>query len=157
MGFRFFKTTSAEETQELAKQLLPQMLNKKIVLLFGQLGSGKTTFVKGIAKALGIQKTVKSPTYTYVNKYEIRNSKNQLKTKSYKLKALYHFDLYRLPEKSENQVRVMAEIGLAEALEKLNAIVVVEWAQRLSITLPALRLTFEKKEDHYRIHLMKQP
>lgn len=139
-----FQTETAGQTEALAQQLLPEILNKRIVLLSGALGSGKTTFVKGLAKALGIMELIKSPTYTYVNTYK-------LKAKSYNL--LLHFDLYRLPESSEHPEQVKASVGLEEALENPENLVVIEWPERLPLPNEALHLRFEKNENSHTINL----
>jgi len=150
-----YTTHSSAETEQLAQQLLPVILNKRIVQLSGNLGSGKTTFVKGLAKALGIQKAVKSPTYTYLHKYEIRNSKSEINShfefQISNFRFLYHFDLYRLPSTSEHPEQVAASIGLEDALKDENGIVLIEWPERLPIEVPSLHLNFEKNRDHHQI------
>lgn len=177
---RSFTTKTAEETEKLAERLLPDILNKRIVLLSGPLGSGKTTFVKGLAKALGIQDLIKSPTYTYLNTYSIRPellnnnpfetirtskgglseetnlvSTNGLRKDIFQQfpKYLEHFDLYRLPEVSENPEHVKASIGLEEALNNPHALVVIEWPERLPIEGSFLRLEFEKGREGHLIRI----
>jgi len=66
-----YTTKSPEETIELGKRLSYRLKAGDLVLLFGDLGSGKTHFIKGIAEGLGVGATIKSPTYAYVNKYPI--------------------------------------------------------------------------------------
>ncbi|MDF2379697.1 MAG: tRNA (adenosine(37)-N6)-threonylcarbamoyltransferase complex ATPase subunit type 1 TsaE [Candidatus Gracilibacteria bacterium] len=141
-----YTTQSPEETQKLAKTLLPNILNKKIIHLAGNLGSGKTTFVKGIGKALGINKLIKSPTYTYTNTY-------QIKTPNSKLKTLHHFDLYRLPEHLENPHQTAAEIGLDNAINNPEALVIIEWPERIPHIKALLQITFEQQKDHHVIRL----
>ena len=81
-------TKNEEETYKLAKDIAAKVKNGGFVCLFGDLGTGKTTFTKGIAKALGIDHfSIKSPTYTYIREY--------------KEKKLYHIDLYRIEEIDE--------------------------------------------------------
>ena len=157
-----FITTSPEKTQDLAKTLLEQIMNNKIVQLTGELGSGKTTFVKGLAKALGIQDIVKSPTYTYMNKYQIPNNSPQPSHHvAFPLSNiregdqggelyphfLVHYDLYRLPEKLNNPERTKAEIGLEETLNDPENLIVIEWAERLPIHQNTLEIQFEKNDD----------
>jgi len=152
-----YTTHSAAETEALAEQLLPEILNKRVVQLSGNLGSGKTTFVKGLAKVLGIEKAVKSPTYTYLHKYSIFEDRRQKtegrnQTSNFKLlTSLYHFDLYRLPEHSDHPEQVSASIGLEDALHDQNAIVIIEWPERLPIHISGIKLIFEKKEQNHLI------
>ena len=171
---RTFTTKTARETEELAEKLLPLLLKHKVILLEGSLGSGKTTFVKGLAKALGIRKVIKSPTYIYVNNYEFRisnfdiNSKLKIDSKfktcpslhggqasrrvqNSKFTKLCHFDLYRLPETSENPSHTAASIGLTDALDDPHALVVIEWPERLPIKKEALKIQFVNHTDHHKI------
>lgn len=141
-----YTTKTAEETEKLAERLLLDVLAKKTVLLSGPLGSGKTTFVKGLAKALGIQELIKSPTYTYINSYELASGD---------FEVLHHFDLYRLPEVSENPEHVKASIGLEDALNNPHALVVIEWPERLPIEGAFLKLEFERHRDGHHVVKMK--
>lgn len=161
-------TKSPEETINLGERL-GFGLNKaeiatgfeqaEIVLLFGELGSGKTHFTKGIAKGLSISETVKSPTFAYVNKYSIeglskgyrraiddssRVHQEPIKSQS---RALYHYDLYRL-----NPGDDLSSIGYEETIEDEKAINVVEWADRI-VLLPKkyIRVEFESLEDQHKI------
>lgn len=121
-------TQSPKETIELGKKLAGRLKAGDVVLLYGELGSGKTHFIKGIAEGLGVQMTVKSPTYAYVNKFQIPNPKSQKNSKSkiQNPKFLYHYDLYRMEEGGD-----LSSIGFDETLEDPKAINVVEWADRL--------------------------
>ena len=65
-------TNSKEETQEMGAQLAKSLSGGEMVLLFGDLGAGKTTFVQGMARALGIKKPVTSPTFSLMNVYEAK-------------------------------------------------------------------------------------
>jgi len=111
---REFLTRSADQTKELGRALGCAQKERLALFLFGDLGSGKTAFVQGLAAGLGVPDTVAvtSPTYTLVNEYPGRL-------------PLFHVDLYRLPSPADPD-----EIGLLEMFEE-NGIVAVEWAQRL--------------------------
>lgn len=152
-----FTTSSAEETQNLAGKILEEIksMNKKIILLYGPLGSGKTTFVKGLAKALRIEKNITSPTYTYFNSYELPSTlDSQPLTIDARLSTLDHFDLYRLPENIENPDQVSAEIGLSESLENPKNLTVIEWPERLSISYEnALQIHFSQEKGSHNIEL----
>jgi tRNA threonylcarbamoyladenosine biosynthesis protein TsaE len=103
----------------LAKLCVAPML----IFLQGELGAGKSTFVRGFLRGLGYKNTVKSPTYTLVEPYEIAG------------KSIFHFDLYRLNDPSE-----LAFIGIDEYLTA-NAIVLIEWPERAISVLPSADLT----------------
>lgn len=100
---------SVEQTYEIAKNLADTLSGGEIILLNGELGAGKTTFTKGLAKALGIEKTVKSPTFTILKSYQGRLTLN-------------HFDMYRLKEQSDAQ-----ELGFEEVIGNINSVTVIEW------------------------------
>jgi len=124
-----FVTRTAEDTIDLGMQLAGRLKPGSTVLLFGELGSGKTHFAKGIAKGLGIDAIIKSPTFAYVNKYSTKNNTH-----------LYHYDLYRLNTGDE-----FYSIGLEETLKDIHAINIVEWADRLDGIHPKdyIRVDFE--------------
>ncbi len=103
-----FLSHSAEETFAFAKRVADKLKGGEIILLNGDLGAGKTTFTKGLARALGVKETVTSPTFTYVKEYDGRLT-------------LYHFDMYRVSDADE-----VYELGLEEYFYK-GGVVVVEW------------------------------
>lgn len=89
-------------------------------MLVGELGSGKTQFVKGLAKGLGIKENITSPTFTYEKIY-----KGLPAGKAGKKLTLYHFDLYR-EEKIDSDIELLVE----EAFADKSGVVVIEWAER---------------------------
>ena len=106
---------SPEETANLAASIASKNQKGGLVCLFGDLGSGKTTFTKGFMKELGIDNfSVKSPTYTYVREYKHPKTK------------INHIDLYRLDSVDELLVEEIQEI-----LDNKKNIVVIEWADKL--------------------------
>ena len=110
-------TASPQETQELARRL-GQLANAGTVLLLaGPLGAGKTSFVQGLARGLGITGVVNSPTFTIVKEYRGRL-------------PLFHFDLYRLEEAEE-----LWELGLDEYLDSVG-VSALEWGERALALLP---------------------
>ena len=122
-------TKSAEETRAIAVRLAAQLPEDLFVLLLiGTLGSGKTTFVQGLAEGLGINAIVTSPSFLLMKDY------------SEGLRPMRHVDLYRLSHSDE-----AASLGLAEDLLD-DVLVVVEWADRFSLQIPAPTMTikFEK-------------
>lgn len=102
-------TRSTEETYALAQKIAQELNGGEVILLNGTLGAGKTTFTKGLALALGVKKTVVSPTFTIIKEYE-----------GEKL-HLYHIDMYRLEDDDE-----LEELGVEE-LYREDSVVVIEW------------------------------
>lgn len=109
---KLFISSSSEETFNFAKKFALSVEYGSIILLKGDLGSGKTTFSKGFSKGLGFDDVILSPTYPILNEY---NSND---------KSLYHFDLYRLKSMVE-----FLEIGGLEYLNSYKAITLVEWPE----------------------------
>lgn len=114
---------SEADTQALAKQLAALPLSGS-VWLAGDLGAGKTTLTRYWLQALGHTGTVKSPTYTLVEPYQIQKSNGAVK-------AVYHADLYRLQDPEE-----LSFIGFDEYLDEPDALVIIEWASRADSYLP---------------------
>jgi len=132
-----FKTKTPEETLQLGVQLASRLSPGDCVLLFGDLGSGKTQFVKGMAKGFGLVEAVKSPTFAYVNKYDIRKNFH-----------FYHYDLYRLKHGEDYE-----SIGLEETLHDPHSLNVIEWADRMAERHPDtyVRADFHSLADHHEI------
>lgn len=106
---------SPEETQALGAQFGGFLRGGEVLLLSGELGAGKTLFVKGVAESLGVpEDEVTSPSFTLVNHYEGR------------LK-LYHIDLYRLNEGAQ----AAHAVDLDELLADESAVIIIEWAERM--------------------------
>lgn len=110
---------SEAETIALAEKLLTLFSPGDILILSGELGAGKTAFVRGLAKGLGIdQNLVHSPSFTIVNEYPGD-------------KPLYHFDLYRLTDTSE-----LTEIGWDDYTNR-SGLIAVEWGEKAADMLPS--------------------
>ena len=124
---RLVETRSEEETRALAASLLRELPGRRVYALRGDLGSGKTCFVQGMAAALGVTQPVTSPTYTLVNEFTTPGAR------------LVHMDLYRIGKPGD-----ALEFGLDEYLDEPGAIVAIEWAERCGDLLPrdAVRLEF---------------
>jgi tRNA threonylcarbamoyladenosine biosynthesis protein TsaE len=126
-------TTSEEETQQVARELASRLKAGDVLLLSGNLGAGKTTFVRGLAEGLGIDPTeVSSPTFTIVHEY--RGGRL----------TLYHADLYRL-ERTATE-----DVGLEEMGVK-DGVLAIEWPDRLLHRMPgATSVDIELVDDHAR-------
>ncbi|APH06557.1 tRNA (adenosine(37)-N6)-threonylcarbamoyltransferase complex ATPase subunit type 1 TsaE [Bacillus weihaiensis] len=117
--YEFISKTS-ETTSLLAIKLAEKLGEGDVVTLEGDLGAGKTTFTKGLAKGLGIQRNVNSPTFTIIKEY----SDGRL--------PLYHMDVYRVEDADE-------DLGFEEYFHG-NGVTVVEWAHLIDDQLPTERL-----------------
>lgn len=125
---RKFKTLSEIETMNVGFRLGRILRQGDVVCLNGDLGTGKTAFTSGIAKAFGIIGYITSPTFTLVNEYEGEIS-------------LCHFDVYRVSDAEE-----MFEIGFQEYLDG-KGVVVIEWADLISAALPADLIQVDIKKN----------
>jgi len=114
-------TTSAHGTIKFAKGFAADLEPGRVLCLEGQLGSGKTTFVKGLAEGLGLKRPeqVKSPTFVLMHVYKSKT-------------PLYHFDCYRL-----NSLEELENIGFQDFINDPRAISCVEWAEKAKAFLPA--------------------
>lgn len=131
-----FISRSPKETLAFAEKLARRIKPGAVLLLHGDLGAGKTTFVKGLAKGLGVKDAseVKSPTFVIMHVYKTRI-------------PLYHFDLYRLEKGAD-----LDGIGFQDFLNDPAAIACVEWAERADGDVPrdSYRFYFEVTPDHHR-------
>jgi len=116
-------TRSPEETERAGAALAGRLQRGDMLALYGALGSGKTTFVRGLARGLGISQPVRSPTFTLIHEYPLPSEHGRL----------FHIDLYRL----ENPEEVL-QLGLEELFP--NGITVIEWADRAPSLLPDNRI-----------------
>jgi len=112
------ETTAAEETEAAGEELGRRLRRGDLVLLEGELGAGKTTFVRGVARGAGSTSAVASPTFQLVRIYAGRLQ-------------LAHVDLYRVAKRDE-----LSDLGLEELLD--SGAVVVEWGERLDVEDAAL-------------------
>ncbi len=113
-----FVAENLEDTRAFASQFASHLNRGDRVLLTGDLGAGKTTFVKAVAKELGYTGLVTSPTFTLLNEYSGSM-------------PIYHFDMYRLKSSSE-----AVESGLDEVLKNNDGVCFVEWPQKVAGILP---------------------
>lgn len=130
-------TNSAEETMQFAEKLAKVLGKGAVLLLHGDLGAGKTHFVKGFVKGIGSKSVVTSPTFTLLNIYD-----------DGKL-PIYHFDMYRLSSKEEAE-----EIGFNEYFDanNSNGIVLVEWPEKVEglINCPHINVQIKKLDENKR-------
>lgn len=152
-----FTTCSAKETEKLGEDLAESLQlgdgvgkfvstyryidttgkdndHAFVIALNGELGTGKTTFIKGLAKGLGIKEVITSPTYVFVRSYSFK----PITRPGFHKDTLYHLDLYRLESRDE---KTLQSFGFDEITHDPKGIVVIEWAERGSVKVN-LRLEF---------------
>lgn len=131
-------SNSPEETMEYGKKIASELKKGDIIVLTGELGSGKTKLTEGILKYFGLEKEISSPTFTIVNEYNTENLN------------IYHFDVYRLEEIEE-----FTAIGGEEYFEKGACI--IEWGEMIEDLLPAqyTKITFSRNLENENIRILK--
>ena len=112
-------TESVDQTKELAAKFAKGISKGDVIALIGDLGTGKTVFTQGLAKAIGIQESVGSPTFKLVSEYQGVCF------------SLYHIDCYRL-----KNVQQFINIGGEEYITSVNGVTVIEWADIIKEILP---------------------
>jgi tRNA threonylcarbamoyladenosine biosynthesis protein TsaE len=126
------RTTSVDETRDLAAAIAELARPGDLVLLAGDLGAGKTAFAQGFGRGLGVKENITSPTFMLVRDYEGRV-------------VLHHVDVYRL-----DYLQEVADLGMAELLDD-GAVTLVEWGDAVTPALPAdfleIRLTYGTAEN----------
>lgn len=124
-------SNSPEDTIELGKKIASKLKKGDVIVLTGELGSGKTKLTEGILTYFGLEKEISSPTFTIVNEYNTENLN------------IYHFDVYRLEEMEE-----FTAIGGEEYFEKGACI--IEWGEMIEELLPKeyIQIKFSKKIDN---------
>ena len=124
-------SSSVEETEALGRALAQRLAPGAVVAFTGDLGAGKTAFVRGMAQGLGIPQRVTSPTFTIVNEYDGPI-------------PLFHFDMYRL-----NSSEDLFDIGWEDYLAR-GGVCAVEWSEQVADALPedAVTVTLARHPDH---------
>jgi len=144
-----YLTNSVEGTKTAAKKIIIKLLKRPhpgalVLALAGELGAGKTTFVQGLAKAIGVKEKILSPTFVILKRYGVRplgrdkGSPAEAGTPM----NFYHLDCYRIQSAKD-----LAGLGFEEILKNKNNLVVIEWAERVANILPAdtVWLNFQHK------------
>ena len=140
MSTRKIITNSAKETQEMAAKFAGQILRKNpgntamVLALQGDLGSGKTTFLQGFAKGLGIKEKILSPTFVILKRFKIppkSKISNNRRPSIIRDMYFYHIDCYRL-----NSSREILDLGFKEIISNPQNIVAIEWPERIKSILP---------------------
>lgn len=133
-----------KETQEFAEKIIGSLETGDVLALYGDLGSGKTTFTSMLVRAMGFSDRVQSPTFVISKVYTKHKSLSKFTT-------INHIDLYRLRELSE-----VKELGLHELIESPGSLTIIEWPEIAETLLPkkTIRIFFEMgDEDERKIHV----
>ena len=134
MGQRTVVTNSVDETFNLGREFGSSLKGGEVIEFIGDLGAGKTSFMRGVAQGIGSEDSVSSPTFTISNIYT--SSRHPELSLGSDLQ-IHHFDFYRLSEPG------LIQEQLKEALDDPNAIVCVEWAESVRGVLPEDRITIK--------------
>ncbi|PKQ62793.1 tRNA (adenosine(37)-N6)-threonylcarbamoyltransferase complex ATPase subunit type 1 TsaE [Labilibaculum filiforme] len=126
------KINSLKEINAVAKKFLSLVGNKRVFALYGAMGVGKTTFVKAICEAMGVEDTINSPTFSIVNEYH--TSKEEI---------IYHFDFYRIED-----VKEAYDFGYEDYFYG-NAMCFIEWPEKIESILPsdAVEVLFQEEKN----------
>ena len=128
-----YESFSYEDTQKIASEIADTLKGDEFIAMYGDLGAGKTAFVQGLAKALGITDHITSPTFTIVNEY----LQGRL--------PLFHFDMYRLHSSDD-----LFDIGWEDYLER-GGICAVEWSENVADPMEnPIRVCIEKLDENSR-------
>lgn len=117
-----YLTKSEEETKKIAREFAAGLKGGDVVCLYGELGAGKTTFVKGLAVGLGIKDEILSPTFTLMNVYKCTVPSSQ-----YPVERMVHIDTYRLKNEME-----LINIGAEDYIGKAETVAVIEWPEKIT-------------------------
>lgn len=128
-----YKSSSPEETKALGEKLANDLNGGEVLLLAGNLGAGKTLFLQGLAKGLGVKGQVNSPTFNIMRLYKFKRDK--------KSQTFCHIDAYRLSSGADLQT-----LGIDEIWQEKNTITAIEWAENISDIVP---------EKYYKISILQ--
>ncbi len=133
-----FLSISAKQTFNFAEKISKKLTGGEVFGLIGNLGAGKTIFTKGLAKGLGIKKTITSPTFILMRPYPVKHPK---------IKQLVHIDAYRIASP-----RDLLAIGFEELIGRPDTVTVIEWADKIKKILPKKTrfITITHKQDNTR-------
>lgn len=143
-------TNSSTDTEKIGFLMAKDFLNGEdvecgvVIVLEGELGAGKTTFLKGFAKGLGVRKNIQSPTFIIMNRFVLKNKK---------FNNFFHFDCYRIENKND-----MKNLGFEDILTKKGNIICIEWGSKIKELLPKKRtdIIFEVKKENERVIKIKK-
>jgi tRNA threonylcarbamoyladenosine biosynthesis protein TsaE len=142
------KTESAEQTQKQATQFAKELKGGEVILLVGEIGAGKTTFVQALGAELGVRDHIKSPTFVLVHEHQVHNHKT--------IKHLIHLDGYRLGKTP------LSELGIDQYCGRPDTVIAIEWPEQVEFDLPDCQATHRieikhLEQDKREIIIQQQP
>lgn len=139
---------ATQDTKKLAGEIADKVHGGRVIALYGDLGAGKTTFVRYFVEALGIDARVQSPTFVLVREYTSDSSETRVH-------KVYHVDLYRLKSKED-----LEDLNLEELFEDPGSVTLIEWPELAESILPedTVKISFtalpgEGNEEKRKIHV----
>jgi len=137
-----FISKSEKETHGFAKKIAKELRGGEVLCLIGDLGAGKTAFVKGLAAGLGIKNVITSPTFVLMKVYSITDNKIKKSVNGQRLTVnnLVHIDAYRLDDGEQ-----LLGIGAEDYLGRPDCVTVIEWADRVKDIWPKKIVKIEFK------------
>ena len=131
------KINSLEEIDDAARQFIASMGDSKVFAFYGKMGAGKTTFIKAVCEALGVDDVITSPTFAIVNEYQSATTGE----------SIYHFDFYRIKKLEE-----MYDMGYEDSFYS-GCLCFLEWPELIEELLPedACKVTIEETSDGARM------
>ena len=135
------KVNDINGLQTAAQAFIKAMADRRIFAFYGNMGAGKTTFIKAVCEQLGVGEVITSPTFAIVNEYSFNDRRSN------EAKTIYHFDFYRI-----QNIREAYDIGLEEYFYS-KAICFIEWPEIVDDLLPAdaVKVTISVADDDTRI------
>ncbi|MFH1142842.1 MAG: tRNA (adenosine(37)-N6)-threonylcarbamoyltransferase complex ATPase subunit type 1 TsaE [Candidatus Uhrbacteria bacterium] len=128
------QTNNPEQTKKYGAEFAQQLQGGEVVLLVGEIGAGKTTFVQGIGSELNVPDHIKSPTFVIVHEHQVNNQKT--------IKHLIHLDGYRL-----GQTR-LSELGIDRFCGRIDTVIVIEWPDQVEFDLEDCQATHRIEFKH---------
>jgi tRNA threonylcarbamoyladenosine biosynthesis protein TsaE len=132
----YIEINDLSEIHQAAQQFLTEIDNQSVFAFYGDMGSGKTTFIKAVCEELGVQEPVTSPTFAIINEYRDKNGK-----------SIYHFDFYRI-----KKIEEVFDFGYEDYFYSGN-LCFIEWPELIESLLPenVVRLSLRQTENGTRI------
>jgi tRNA threonylcarbamoyladenosine biosynthesis protein TsaE len=156
---KIFQSSSSRETEKIGYDFAMQIVNKKpgdcalVIGLRGELGAGKTTFVQGFLKGLGIKKRSPSPTFIIFRRHVLPQKKVLTNSSATNFSDIYHMDAYRLKDEA-----ALTALDFKKILADPTNILLVEWGEKIKKALPRktlwLKFNHGKKEGERKIEVL---